>query len=189
MFHFIYFSDPSVIVLTEHDIDNPHVHIGIENIRTYSMGHLQNWLLYRGDTLKGIANLRDAQVKVLQYFKQRTEQKLYDPTPNKKWLSEKVQIMGMTLKSNTLKDMPNIQKDFEYELTNLNSVVDWNKSLDGFPQFSVENIEKYANMVTAGVLSKSTIIKKHFSRGEQLLEEQYVDIGSIFTKQSDISFV
>ena len=51
------------------------------------MGHLQNWLLYRGDTPKGIANLRDAQVKVLQYIKQKTEQKLYDPTPNKKWLS------------------------------------------------------------------------------------------------------
>ena len=53
------------------------------------MEHLQNWLLYRGDTLKGTANLRDAQVKVLQYFKQRTKQKLYDPTPNKKWLSKK----------------------------------------------------------------------------------------------------
>ena len=65
MFRFIYFSDPSVIVLTEHDIDDPHVHIDIENIRAYSMGHLQNWLLYRGDTLKGIANLRDAPVKVL----------------------------------------------------------------------------------------------------------------------------
>ena len=98
MFRFIYFSDPSVIVLTEHDIDDPHVHIDIENIRAYSMGHLQNWLLYRGDTLKGIANLRDAPVKVLQYFKQRTEQKLYDPNPNKKWLSKKARMMGMTLK-------------------------------------------------------------------------------------------
>ena len=65
VFRFIYFSDPSVIVLTEHDVDDPHVHIDIENIRAYSMGHLQNWLLYRGDTLKGIANLRDAPVKVL----------------------------------------------------------------------------------------------------------------------------
>ena len=97
-------------------------------------------------------------------------------------------MMGMTLKSNTLKDMPNIPKDFEYELTNLNPVVGWSKSLDGLHRFSVENIEKYANMVTAGVLSKSTVVKKHFSRGEQLLEEQYVDIGSIFNKQSDDFF-
>ena len=84
----------------------------------------------------------------------------------------------------TLKDMPNTPTDFEYELTNLNSVVCWSKSLDGLPQFSVENVEKYANMVTAGVFSKSTVVKKHFSGGEQSLEEQYVDIGSIFTKQS-----
>ena len=92
MFHFIYFSDPSLIVLTEHDIDDPHLHIDIENTRTYSMGHLQKWLFYRRDTLKGIANLRGAQVNVLQYFKQRTEQKLYDPTPNKKWLPKKARM-------------------------------------------------------------------------------------------------
>ena len=152
------------------------------------MVHLQNWLLYRGDTLKGIADLRDAQVKILQYFKQRTEQKLYDLTPNKKRQSEKARMMGMTLKKNTLKDMPNIPKEFEYELTNLNSVVGWSRSLDGLPQFSLENIEKYADMVPTGVLSKSTVVKKHFSRGDQLLEEQYVDIGSIFTKQSDDFF-
>ena len=91
---------------------------------------------------------------------------------------------------NTLKDMPHIPKDFEYELTNLNSVVGWSKSLDGLPQFSVENIEKYANIVTAGVLSKSTVVKKHFSRGEQLLEEQYVDIVGQFSPSSQmISFV
>ena len=64
----------------------------------------------------------------------------------------------------------------------------WSKSLDGLPQFLVTNIEKYANIVTEGVLSKSTVVKKHFSRGQQLLEEQYVDIGSIFTKQSDDFF-
>ena len=45
--------------------DDPDMHIYIENIRTYSMEHLQNWLFYRGDTLKGTANLTDAQVKVL----------------------------------------------------------------------------------------------------------------------------
>ena len=38
------------------------------------------------------------------------------------------------------------------------------------------------------MLSKSTVLKKYFSLGEQLLEEQYVDIGSIFNKQSDDFF-
>ena len=41
------------MVLTEHDVDDPHVHIDIENIRTYSTEHLPNWRLYRGDTLRG----------------------------------------------------------------------------------------------------------------------------------------
>ena len=83
---------------------------------------------------------------------------------------------------------PDILKDFESELAILNSVIGWSKTLDGLPQFSLENIKKYVNMVTAEVLSKSAVVKKHFSRGEQLLEEQYVDIGSIFTKQSDDYF-
>ena len=78
--------------------------------------------------------------------------------------------MRMTLK-NTLKDMQHIPKDVEYELTNLNSVIGWSKSSDGLPQFSVGNIEKYTNIVTAGVLSKSTVVKTYFSWGEQLLEE------------------
>ena len=50
-------------------------------------------------------------------------------------------MMGMTLKKITLKDMPNIPKDFEYELTNLNSVVGWSRSLDGLPQFSLETLK------------------------------------------------
>ena len=93
-----------------------------------------------------------------------------------------------TNEKNTLNDMPNISKDFEYKLTNLNSAVGCSKSLDGLPQVSVENIEKYENIVTAGVLSKSTVVKKHFSLGDKLSEEQYVDIGPIFTKQSDDFF-
>ena len=70
---------------------------------------------------------------------------------------------GNDPEKNALKDMLHVPKDFEFELTNLNSVVSWSKNLGGLPQFSVENIEKYANIVTAGVLSKSTVVKKHFS--------------------------
>ena len=95
---------------------------------------------------------------------------------------------GNDPEKNTLKDMTNVPEDFEYELTNLNSVVGLSKSLDGLPQFSVEKIEKYAKIVTAGVLSMPTVVKKHFSRGEKLVEGQYVDIGSILTKQSDDFF-
>ena len=62
------------------------------------------------------------------------------------------------------------------------------KGLDGLPQFWVEYIQKYANMVTAAALSKSKVVKAHFSRGEKFFEKQYVNIGSNFTKQPDDFF-
>ena len=67
--------------------------------------------------------------------------------PNKKWLSQKAQMMGLTLKTNTLKDMPNIPKDFEYELTNLNSVVGWSKSLDSLSQIVFVALTKAEGLV------------------------------------------
>ena len=67
--------------------------------------------------------------------------------PNKKWLSQKAQMMGLTLKTNTLKDMPNIPKDFEYELTNLNSVVGWSKSLDSLSQIVFVALAKVEGLV------------------------------------------
>ena len=81
-----------------------------------------------------------------------------------------------------------MRNDFENELTNLNSVVGWSKCLEGLLQFLVENIENTQNMVIAAVLPKSKVVKKYFSRAKQLLEEQYFDIRSIFTKQSDEFF-
>ena len=51
------------MVLTEHDVDDPHVHTDIENIRTYSTEHLQNWCLYRGDTLRGRNYMTQPQTK------------------------------------------------------------------------------------------------------------------------------
>ena len=44
---------------------------------------------------------------------------------------------GNDTEKNTLKEMQNIPKQFEYKLINLNSVVCWSKSLDGLPFTSV----------------------------------------------------
>ena len=67
--------------------------------------------------------------------------------------------------------MPNIPKNFEYDLTNLHSVVSWSKKAQMvYLNFQWRILKKYANMVTAGVLSKYTVVKKHFSRGGQLIE-------------------
>ena len=69
-----------MIALTENDINDPTVTIVPASICTYPMIHLQNWLVYRGDTLKGITTLQEARVRVLHYFNLGTDKKLVDPT-------------------------------------------------------------------------------------------------------------
>ena len=85
--------------------------------------------------------------------------------------------------------MPHVPKDFEYELTNLNSVVGWSKSLDGLPQFSVENIEKYADIVTAGELSRSTVVKNISVEESNYLRNNMIILGQFSTSSQMISFV
>ena len=82
-------------------------------------------------------------MKVLQYFKLWTEKELIDPTPNKMWLGNKAKLMGLTLKKENLKNLPNSSEDFVCFIT----------------------VKK---------------VKKHCRRGEQLLEENFIDIGSIY---------
>ena len=43
--------------------------------------------------------------------------------------------------------------------------------------------------MTAGVLSKSAVVKKHFSRGEQLLEDSMLILGKFSPSSQMISFV
>ena len=69
-------------------------------------------MTYRGDSLKNVETLKEAQVKVLQYFKLGVEKNLIDPTPNKIWLSKKAKLMILTLKKENLKNLPNTPKDF-----------------------------------------------------------------------------
>ena len=70
----------------------------------------------------------------------------------------------------------------------MESSVGWSKSLNGLPRFTADKIEKHYQRINDAVTRKSTIVKKHFSRGAQLLEEQYVDLNSIFSKQNDSVF-
>ena len=58
--------------------------------------------------------------------------------------------------------MPNMPKGFEYDLTNLHSVVSWSKSLDGLPQFSVENIKKICEHGNCRSVIKVYSCKKAF---------------------------
>ena len=56
------------------------------------------------------------------------------------------------------------------------------------PSFSIEHIDSYSQKINTAVLSKSKKVMKHFRRGEQLLEENFIDIASIYSKQSDTLF-
>ena len=73
-------------MLIEKDIEDPIVYINLHDLKSYTIQHLKTWLIYRGDSLKNVEILKETQVKVLQYFKLGTEEKLIDPTPNKIWL-------------------------------------------------------------------------------------------------------
>ena len=50
------------------DIDDPCVHVDIEKLASYKINHLKQWLIYPGDKLRGIETLKNAQVRVLDYF-------------------------------------------------------------------------------------------------------------------------
>ena len=65
-------------------------------------------MAYRRDSLKNAEALKQAQVKVLQYFKLGTEKKLTDSTPSKIWLSKKAKLMGLTLKEENLKNLKEV---------------------------------------------------------------------------------
>ena len=84
MFSPISFIDPTLISLTEEDIDYPCAVICMENISSYSIEHLKKWLLYRKDALRGLTSLKDVQVRVLQYFNAGNQKHVVDPTPDKK---------------------------------------------------------------------------------------------------------
>ena len=119
-------------------------------------------MTHRGDSLKNVETLKEAQVKVLQYFKLGTENKLIDPTPNKIWLSKKAKLMDL-IKKEYLKNLPNAPKDFVFDLSNLSLIDGWSKSLEGMPSFSIEHIDSYSQKINTAVLSKPEKSDETFS--------------------------
>ena len=126
---------------------------------------------------------------MLHHYKLGSENRLVDPTPDRIWLKKKAQSMSLTLlEPPALPALLSVPTAFHYDMANLDSSDGWSKSLNGIPRFTADKIEKHFERVNAAVTSKSSIVKKHFSQGAQLLEEQYVDLNSIFSKQNDSVF-
>ena len=124
----------------------------------------------------------------MQYLKLGTERKLIDPTPNKTWLSKKANLIGITLKKENLKNLPNAPKDFVFDLSNLSLIDGRSKSLEGMPSFFIEHLDSYSQNINTTILSKSKKVMKHFRRSKQLLEEKFIDMAFVYSKQSDTLF-
>ncbi|XP_057291246.1 uncharacterized protein LOC130613905 [Hydractinia symbiolongicarpus] len=177
------------IILTEDDISDPHIHIDFEKLSNYKVEHLKRWLVFRGDTLQGITTLKEAQVRVMSYFENKTEAKIVDPTPDKIWLRKKAEKMGVILKPLWKEGMlPSVPLKLKADMSKPTDLTGWSKSLKGMPNFTVEHIQNYHEHVNETFCKNSTKIKKHFIRGEQFLEEKFLDTDTIYVKEDETIF-
>ena len=175
----------SLVVMEECDIDDPCVHVDLDNLPQYDRNHLINWLKYRGDCLKSLDSMKDIRTRVLQYFKNGTDNNLVDPTLDLKWKKEKVlkyNIFVPKLKyAARLNTVPDILK---HDVGDIQKLDGWSKKLFNMPTFTIEHIDKYYEKVNNAFSQNSTKVKKHFHRGEQLLEESFLDVGSVVVKEN-----
>ena len=63
--------------------------------------------MYRRDPLKNVKILKEAKVKIIQYFRLRTEKKFIDQTPIKAFLMKKAKLMDLSLGKQNLNNFSN----------------------------------------------------------------------------------
>ena len=109
-----------------------------------------------------------------------------DCSSDQRWIQKKAEELGIILQ-NPVKvfTLPQVPDMLRNELGALKNLAEWTKSLDNLSKFSASNIDNYFYNVSKAVLSTSTMTKKNFNRGEQFLEENYLDLGSIFVKENE----
>ena len=64
----------------------------------------------------------------------------------------------------------------------------WTKSLEGLPSFTINEINNFFKNSGKSVLKNATVVKKSFKRGEQLIEENFVDLFNIYCYNDDELF-
>ena len=127
---------------------------------------------------------------MLQYIENGTDKKIVDNTGKKVWIKKKADKLGLIL--NPLWEegvLPSTPQELKDDLKNASDLTGWSKSLDGMPNFTVNDIKLYHENITKLFCKKSTAIKKHFIRGEQFIEERFVDLTNVYAKQSDNCFL
>ena len=110
---------------------------------------------------------------------------MIDPTPERKWIYEKADKLKLEI---ILSKKTNIQpilcqKEFTVDLQNLNSSDGWSKNLANLPNLTSDKILAYVEKVNKTFITKSKKIEK-----QQFLEETFIDLNSILSKQNDKYF-
>ena len=82
----------------------------------------------------------------------------------------------------------NVPKLLGGELGSPKTTAGWSKSLGGLPAFSSQHINHYYHEVNRKHMGTSSVVKKHFTRGEQLLEEKFISLNSMLVKQDSSYF-
>ena len=169
----------------EEDIDDPFIHVDLENLADYSKVHLIGWLKYRGDTLKHLDSMKEIRNRVLQYINNCQQNEIVDPTGDLKWKKRKAFRMGIEMRVILNESMPECPNVLKNDLGEIKSIAGWSKSLMGLPTFNTSNIKKYYEHINKVIAKKSSIVKKHFERGSQLLEESFISVESIYAKDTE----
>lgn len=128
--------------------------------------------------------------RVWNYFENKNNQKIVDPTPDKLWIRKKAMELGKILKplwkEGSLPEAPSaIQNDMKNPL----DLTGWSKSLQGVPVFTVTQMTEYHTKVNNTFVEKSKTIKKHFARGEQFVEENTLIPAQYMSNKTIIYFV
>ena len=123
---------------------------------------------------------------VLWYFKNGTHNNLVDPTEDQRWIRKKADTLGIILMPSKTFDSqvvecPDILK---VEILNKTNSAGWSKSLE-IPKLCIGQIGSYHMFVNKKMPTNFLNIKKPCN---QLLDEKFIDTGSIYTKENDEYF-
>ena len=128
--------------------------------------------------------------RVLNYYHDGTANNVIDPTPERKWIYKKANKLKLTI---ILPEKTNFKpiscpKEFMAELQNVNSSGGWSKNIVNLPSLTLDKIVAYVERVNKTFITKLKKIEKPFQQGQQFLEENFIDLNSILSKQNDKYF-
>ena len=126
--------------------------------------------------------------RVLQYFNNKQEKDIVDPTGDLRWKNIKANKLGVALRIELEPSLPECPDVLKNELGEMKSAAGWTKSLIGVPTFDASRIKTYYGLINNKLAKKATLVKKHFERRSQLLEESLISVDSDYVKDTGDSF-